>query len=65
MSEFKEEFMREAIRLSINNINDGHGGPFGAVIVKDGEIISKAVNKVISKKNPTAHVEIEAIRIAS
>ena len=65
MGEFKEEFMREAIRLSINNINDGHGGPFGAVVVKDGEIISKAVNKVISKKDPTAHAEIEAIRIAS
>ncbi|MBC8489763.1 MAG: nucleoside deaminase [Bacteroidetes bacterium] len=57
--------MKEAIRLSMENIQNGHGGPFGAVIVKDGKIISKAVNKVIQKNDPTAHAEIEAIRIAS
>ena len=65
MKEFSEKFMKEAIRLSMENIQNGHGGPFGAVIVKDGKIISKAVNKVIQKNDPTAHAEIEAIRIAS
>ena len=65
MNEFSEKFMKEAIRLSMENIQNGHGGPFGAVIVKDGKIISKAVNKVIQKNDPTAHAEIEAIRIAA
>ena len=65
MSEFSEKFMNEAIRLSMENIKNGHGGPFGAVIVMDGKLISKAENKVIQKNDPTAHAEIEAIRIAS
>lgn len=61
----KEElFMQEAIKLSIENVKKG-GGPFGAIIVKDGEIIAKAVNKVTIKNDPTAHAEVEAIRIAS
>lgn len=58
------EFMREAIRLSIENISD-KGGPFGAVIVKDGEIIAKGTNRVTSSNDPTAHAEIVAIREAS
>ncbi|MEG2156953.1 MAG: nucleoside deaminase [Bacteroidaceae bacterium] len=56
-------FMSEAIRLSIENIEKG-GGPFGAVIVKDGEIIAHGVNRVTSNKDPTAHAEICAIRNA-
>lgn len=59
-----EFFMRKAIELSIKNI-DENGGPFGAVIVKDGEIIAKGVNRVTSNTDPTAHAEVNAIREAS
>lgn len=59
-----EEFMREAIELSIKNV-DTNGGPFGAVIVKDGEIIAKGINKVTSNNDPTAHAEVNAIREAA
>jgi guanine deaminase len=60
----QEYFMREAIRLSDENI-DKNGGPFGAVIVKDGEIIATGVNSVASKNDPTAHAEVMAIREAA
>ncbi len=56
-------FMEEAIRLSIENIRMG-GGPFGAVIVHDNQIISTGVNAVIINNDPTAHAEIQAIRSA-
>ncbi len=59
-----EEFMREAIELSIKNV-DTNGGPFGAVIVKDGEIIARGINKVTSNNDPTAHAEVNAIRAAA
>ena len=56
-------FMREAIRLSVENVKNG-GGPFGAVIVKDGEIIATGVNRVTANHDPTAHAEVSAIREA-
>ncbi|MEI8274104.1 MAG: nucleoside deaminase [Paludibacter sp.] len=56
--------MRKAIALSIENITKG-GGPFGAVIVKDGKIVSTGVNRVTSTTDPTAHAEVNAIRKAS
>ena len=59
----KEELMRKAIELSIMNVKNG-GGPFGAVIAKDGEIIAEGVNKVTSNCDPTAHAEVNAIRAA-
>lgn len=59
----KVDFMREAIRLSIENVKKG-GGPFGAVIVKNGEIIAKGTNSVTSANDPTAHAEVSAIREA-
>lgn len=55
--------MRRAIELSIQNIKEG-GGPFGAVIVKDGTIISEGVNRVTANHDPTAHAEVNAIREA-
>lgn len=58
------EYIKEAVRLSRENVNDGSGGPFGAVIVMDGKIIASGSNKVTSKNDPTAHAEIEAIREA-
>ena len=62
--EEQKKFMREAIRLSIENVTSGKGGPFGAVIVKDGNVIGSGVNKVTSTNDPTAHAEIVAIREA-
>lgn len=59
-----EYFMREAIRLSIENVESGKGGPFAAVIVKDGKILASAVNEVTSSNDPTAHAEVVAIRKA-
>ena len=56
--------MREAIQLSISNINSCNGGPFGAVIVKDGQIIARGANSVTSTNDPTAHAEVVAIRQA-
>ena len=58
------EFMREAIRLSIENTRAGHGGPFGAVVVKNGEIIARGFNQVTSTHDPTCHAEVDAIRKA-
>ena len=59
-----EYFMREAIRLSIQNVGKGSGGPFAAVIVKDGVIIASGVNLVATNNDPTAHAEVIAIREA-
>ena len=62
--EEQKKFMREAIRLSIENIKNGNAGPFGTIIVKNGEIIASGVNKVTQSNDPTAHAEIVAIRSA-
>lgn len=64
MSKDHAEFMKEAIRLSLANVEEGKGGPFGAVIVKDGKIIARGVNQVTSSNDPTAHAEVVAIRMA-
>jgi len=57
-------FIQEAISLSIQNVLENQGGPFGAVIVKDGKIIGRGFNKVVHTHDPTAHAEIVAIRDA-
>ncbi|MDP2387490.1 MAG: nucleoside deaminase [Bacteroidota bacterium] len=59
-----KNFMKEAIELSINNVKSGKGGPFGAVVVKDGKIIARGANSVTSSNDPTAHAEVNAIREA-
>jgi len=56
--------MARAIALSVENVRAGRGGPFGAVVVKDGEIIAEGVNQVTSTNDPTAHAEVVAIREA-
>ena len=57
------QFMRHAIQLAVENIKNG-GGPFGAVIVKDGKVIATGVNRVTANNDPTAHAEVSAIRAA-
>ncbi|MDN5201368.1 nucleoside deaminase [Fulvivirgaceae bacterium BMA10] len=64
MKNGNEDFMKEAIQLSFNKMMEGKGGPFGAIVVKDGEIIGRGYNQVTSKNDPTAHAEIIAIREA-
>ena len=59
----KDELMREALRLSEENVQNG-GGPFGAVIARDGEIVATGVNRVTANCDPTAHAEVSAIRAA-
>lgn len=56
--------MERAIQLSIENVNSGLGGPFGAVIVRNGTIIAEGVNRVTTNNDPTAHAEVTAIRAA-
>ncbi len=60
----RPEFLREAIRLSVEKMDGGAGGPFGAVIVRDGEIVGRGWNQVTSTNDPTAHAEVVAIRDA-
>jgi guanine deaminase len=59
-----ETFMRETIRLSAEMMRQGKGGPFGALVVRDGQIIGRGCNQVTSTNDPTAHAEIVAIREA-
>jgi guanine deaminase len=59
------EFLRRAIALATENVVSGVGGPFGAVIVRDGQIVAEAVNTVTATLDPTAHAEVNAIRAAA
>lgn len=61
---YEKKFMEEAIRLAEENVKNGTGGPFGAVIVKDGEEIAACGNSVTPSNDPTAHAEVNAIREA-
>lgn len=58
------EFMKQAIELATENVISGRGGPFGAVIVRDGKVIATGVNTVTATHDPTAHAEVVAIRNA-
>lgn len=60
----KEKFMKEAVNSAIKGVNDNEGGPFGCVVVKNGEIVGRGNNKVTSTNDPTAHAEVNAIRDA-
>ena len=59
-----ETFLTEAIRLARNNLRNSANGPFGAVVVREGRIVSYGANRVVQGRDPTAHAEIEAIRNA-
>jgi tRNA(Arg) A34 adenosine deaminase TadA len=58
------EFLRRAIALATDNVVNGKGGPFGAVIVRDGKIVGEGANSVTATNDPTAHGEVNAIRAA-
>jgi guanine deaminase len=62
--EGRVEFMQQAIALAVENVSSGRGGPFGAVIVKDGKVIATGANQVTATHDPTAHAEVTAIRNA-
>ena len=64
MVEGDPKFMRQAIELATENVVNGRGGPFGAVVVKDGNVIATGANQVTASNDPTAHAEITAIRNA-
>ncbi len=59
-----KKFIQEAVRMAAENVDTGLGGPFGAIIVKDGTIIGRGVNRVTGNNDPTAHAEVMAIREA-
>ena len=59
------EYMKVAKELADTNLIDNEGGPFGAVVVKDGVIVGRGDNRVLVNHDPTAHAEIQAIRDAS
>jgi tRNA(Arg) A34 adenosine deaminase TadA len=60
----KNAFMARAIELSLENVRTGRGGPFGAVVVRDGKILAECANNVTGTNDPTAHAEVLAIREA-
>ena len=60
-----QDYMEEAVREAYEGIRAHHGGPFGCVIVKDGKIVGRGHNRVLLKKDPTCHGEMEAIRDAA
>lgn len=62
---YQTKFMRRALELSHQGMANGHGGPFGCVIVNGGDIVSEAHNEVLSSNDPTAHAELLAVRRAS
>lgn len=64
LSEQEMIFLEKAIKLSGQGMQSGHGGPFGCVIVKNGEIVGEGCNQVTSTNDPTAHAEVVAIRNA-
>ncbi len=59
-----EKFMEEAVQLSRRHIEEGQGGPFGCVVVKDGVVVGRGWNSVLAGNDPTAHAEVVAIRDA-
>lgn len=65
MKNIKEQFINKVVKLAQENVLSGKGGPFSAIIVKNNKVISYGYNQVTSKKDPTLHAEIDAIRKAS
>jgi guanine deaminase len=64
MANYHELFLKQAIDLAVDNAEGGLGGPFAAIVVKDGKVIATGTNRVTSTNDPTAHAEVVAIRAA-
>lgn len=64
MFTMEEDFMRRAIQMAIDNAKAGRGGPFAALVVRDGAVVSEGTNRVTIDNDPTAHAEVVAIRNA-
>jgi tRNA(Arg) A34 adenosine deaminase TadA len=64
MPNMPSPFMQRAIALAVQNVQSGAGGPFGAVVLKDGRIVAEGVNRVTQTNDPSAHAEVVAIREA-
>ncbi|MET0065805.1 MAG: nucleoside deaminase [Candidatus Thiodiazotropha sp.] len=64
MADRDAEFMQEALALARHGIEQGHGGPFGALVVHEGRIVGRGWNQVVKRNDPTAHAEMQAIREA-
>jgi tRNA(Arg) A34 adenosine deaminase TadA len=62
--ELHKGFLRRAIALAVKNVEAGNGGPFGAVMVREGKVVAEAGNSVFATNDPTAHAEVNAIRAA-
>lgn len=58
------DYMKQAIALALENVRSGNGGPFAAVVVKDGRVVAEGTNRVTRSNDPTAHAEVVAIREA-
>src|ERR1700734_2897816 len=65
MMQVNQAFMEQAIALATENVTSGRGGPFGAVIVRGGEVVATGVNRVTATNDATAHAEVVAIREAA
>jgi tRNA(Arg) A34 adenosine deaminase TadA len=61
---YRESFLTEAFTLAVQSVTDNQGGPFGAVVVLDNQVIGRGVNRVTTDNDPTAHAEVVAIRDA-
>ena len=64
MANQHEIFLKQAIDLAVDNVRSGLGGPFGALVVKEGQVIATGTNRVTASNDPTAHAEVIAIRAA-
>ncbi|GEB33300.1 MULTISPECIES: nucleoside deaminase [Brevibacillus] len=60
----QETWMEHAVNLALDNVTASRGGPFGAIVVKDGQIVGRGRNEVTATNDPTAHAEVQAIREA-
>lgn len=64
MKDHHQKFIEQAVELAVANVKSGNGGPFGALVVRNGEIVGRGANSVTTSNDPTAHAEVNAIRDA-